>query len=142
MNTKSIAIAAALVIAVGVLGYTQFPKTGHDAMPGMDMASADASASSKAYEAAMASMMKGMMVPYTGDADVGFHQGHDAPPPGRHRHGESGAAICQGPGGVETRPGCDHRPGKRDCVHERLACQEWKIADPGMTLFVPCGLVL
>ena len=75
MNTKSIAIAAALVIAVGVLGYTQFPKTGHDAMPGMDMASADASASSKAYEAAMAAMMKNMMVPYTGDADVDFIRG-------------------------------------------------------------------
>jgi uncharacterized protein (DUF305 family) len=75
MNIKSIAIAAALVIAAGVLGYTQFPKTGHDAMPGMDMASADASASSKAYEAAMATMMKNMMVPYTGDADVDFIRG-------------------------------------------------------------------
>jgi uncharacterized protein (DUF305 family) len=75
MNTRSIAIAAALVITVGVLGYTQFPKTGHDAMPGMDMASADASASTKAYEAAMATMMKNMMVPYTGDADVDFMQG-------------------------------------------------------------------
>lgn len=75
MNTKTIMIGAAVIVALGALAYTQLPKAEPDAMSGMDhsaMATIDASASTKAYEAAMATMMKDMAVPYTGNADVDF----------------------------------------------------------------------
>jgi uncharacterized protein (DUF305 family) len=75
MNTKSIMIGAAVIVALGGLAYTQLPKGGPDMMQGMDhsaMAAPDAPASTKAYEAAMATMMKDMAQPYTGDADVDF----------------------------------------------------------------------
>ena len=75
MNTKSIMIGAAVVVALGALAYTQLPKAEPEAMPGTDhpaMTAADAPASTKAYEAAMGTMMKNMTVPYTGNADVDF----------------------------------------------------------------------
>ena len=75
MNTKSILIGAAVLVALGALAYTQVPENAPDAMPGMDhsaMTAADAPASTKAYEAAMGTMMKNMAVPYTGNADVDF----------------------------------------------------------------------
>lgn len=75
MNTKTIMIGAAVIVALGALAYIQLPKAEPDAMSGMDhsaMATTDASASTKAYEAAMATMMKDMAVPYTGNADVDF----------------------------------------------------------------------
>jgi uncharacterized protein (DUF305 family) len=75
MNTKSILIGAAALVVVSAAAYTQLPRNAQDAMPGMDhsaMAAADAPASTKAYEAAMASMMKNMAQPYTGNADVDF----------------------------------------------------------------------
>ncbi len=75
MNTKSLAIGLAIALAVGALAYTQLPKGGSDPMAGMDMASADGSASTKANEAAMATMMKGMMAPVTGKPDLDFMQG-------------------------------------------------------------------
>jgi uncharacterized protein (DUF305 family) len=78
MNTKSIMIGAAVIVALGGLAYTQLPKGGPDMMQGMDhsaMATADAPASTKAYEAAMASMMMNMMTPPTGKPDLDFMQG-------------------------------------------------------------------
>ena len=80
MNAKTILVGAAAVVAVGVLAYTQLPKSDPDPMAGMDhstmtMTPASVSASTKAYEGAMTSMMKGMMVPLTGKPDVDFMQG-------------------------------------------------------------------
>ena len=75
MNTKTLLIGAAVIVALGALAYTQVPKNGPDSMSGMDhsaMTAADAPASTKAYEAAMGTMMKNMAVPYTGNADVDF----------------------------------------------------------------------
>lgn len=71
-------IGAAVIVALGALAYTQLPKAEPDSMSGMDhstMAAADAPASTKAYEAAMATMTKDMGQPYTGDADVDFMKG-------------------------------------------------------------------
>lgn len=80
MNTKTILIGTAAVVAVGVLAYTQLPKGNPDPMAGTDhstmtMTPANVSASTKAYEGAMTNMMKGMMVPPTGKPDVDFMQG-------------------------------------------------------------------
>lgn len=78
MNTKSIMIGAAVIVALGALAYTQLPKDGPDPMSGMDhsaMPAADAPPSTKAYEIAMATMMKDMALPYTGNADVDFMKG-------------------------------------------------------------------
>jgi uncharacterized protein (DUF305 family) len=75
VNTKIIVIGATVVVALGALAYTQMNKGGPLAVTEMNhaaMATADAPASTKAYETAMAVMMKNMMVPYTGDADVDF----------------------------------------------------------------------
>ena len=75
MNTKSIMIGAAVIVALGALAYAQLPKNGLDTMSGMDhsaMTATGAPASTKAYETAMATMMKDMAQPYTGDADVDF----------------------------------------------------------------------
>ena len=44
-------------------------------MPGMKMATPDASPSTKAFETAMSGMMKGMMAPATGKPDLDFVQG-------------------------------------------------------------------
>ena len=78
MNAKSIIIGAAVVIALGALAYTQLPKGGTDPMPDMDhtaMATANASASTKSYEKAMADFMAGMKMPLTGKPDLDFMQG-------------------------------------------------------------------
>jgi uncharacterized protein (DUF305 family) len=75
MNTKSLMIGAAVIVVLGALAYMQLPKNEPDTMSGMDhsaMTAADAPASTKAYEAAMATMMKDMAQPYTGNADVDF----------------------------------------------------------------------
>ncbi len=75
MNTKTLMIGVAVIVALGALAYTQLPKAEPDSMSGMDhsaMTAADAPASTKAYEAAMDTMMKDMAVPYTGNADVDF----------------------------------------------------------------------
>ncbi len=78
MNTNSKFIVAALAIAaLGGVAYTQLSKGGPDTV-GMDhstMAAAGTSDSTKAYETAMAAMMKGMMTPMTGKPDLDFVQG-------------------------------------------------------------------
>jgi uncharacterized protein (DUF305 family) len=77
-RTTKIAATVVGIAVVGALAYTQLPKGGPDAMQGMGhstMAAADAPASTKAYEAAMASMMKNMMTPPTGKPDLDFVQG-------------------------------------------------------------------
>ncbi len=63
MNTKSIMIGAAILVALSAAAHTQAPDNAPDAMPGMDhsaMSAADAPASTKAYKAAMGAMMKNM----------------------------------------------------------------------------------
>ena len=73
MKSKFVALAFVVAVAFG-----QVQQASADAMQGMDhstMASAEVPASTKAYEAAMAVMMKNMMVPYTGDVDVDFIKG-------------------------------------------------------------------
>jgi len=80
MNTKTILIAAAAIILIGAVAYTQMSGGKPDPMAGMDhstmnTAPASAPASSKAYEVAMVKMMKDMAIPYTGKPDVDFVQG-------------------------------------------------------------------
>ena len=76
MNTNSKIIAIVIgVIAFSAFAYTLLPKGGPHTMSGMNTTSADAPASSKAYETAMTGMMKGMTAPLTGKADLDFMQG-------------------------------------------------------------------
>jgi uncharacterized protein (DUF305 family) len=79
MNTNSKLVIAALAVAVlGGAAYTQFQNGGPGTMAGMDhsaMTPASTSDSAKAYEAAMAGMMKSMMTPMTGKPDLDFVQG-------------------------------------------------------------------
>src|SRR5687768_3621971 len=73
MNTKSVLISAAALVVVSAVAYTQLPGNAQDAMPGMDhsaMSAADAPASTKAYEAAMANMMKNMIPHHQGAIDM------------------------------------------------------------------------
>ena len=77
MNGSSKAITAVVVIiALGALAYSQLPDGKDHAMEGMTTATAaDVPHSTKAYEAAMAVMMNGMMTPLTGKPDLDFVQG-------------------------------------------------------------------
>ena len=129
MKSKYVALAF-----TGAVAFSQVQQASADAMQGMDhstMASAEVPASTKAYEAAMAVMMKNMMVPYTGDVDVDFIRRHDPASPGRHRHGKGRPAVFQGSGNPQAGAGRHHRPGKRDRLHERLACKKRQV-NPGV----------
>ena len=72
-------IAGAIAIAGGLAFAQTQMKTDNNTMQGHDMSGMQTpgsdSPSTKAYETAMAAMMKDMMVPYTGDADVDFMRG-------------------------------------------------------------------
>ena len=72
-------IAGAIAIAGGLAFAQTQMKTDNNTMQGHDMSGMQTpgsdSSSTKAYETAMAAMMKDMTVPYTGDADVDFMRG-------------------------------------------------------------------
>ncbi|MGE3289827.1 MAG: DUF305 domain-containing protein [Geminicoccaceae bacterium] len=80
MRPIALVPVAAVALAAGVLVGTtigQEQPVGH-AMTGMQGISAgrgDAGPASKAFQAAMDEMMKGMMTPYTGDVDIDFGRG-------------------------------------------------------------------
>lgn len=83
MKARTLVVLAAVSAGViGLLAVAQMTATGpgmmSSTMPGMDgavMAATDASESSKAYQQAMDTMMKNMMMPDTGDADEAFARG-------------------------------------------------------------------
>ena len=72
-------IAGAIAIAGGLAFAQTQMKTDNNTMQGHDMSGMQTpgsdTPSTKAYEPAMDAMMKDMMVPYTGDADVDFMRG-------------------------------------------------------------------
>ena len=72
-------IAGAIAIAGGLAFAQTQKKTDNNTMQGHDMSGMQTpgsdTPSTKAYETAMDAMMKDMMVPYTGDADVDFMRG-------------------------------------------------------------------
>ena len=74
-----IVIAGAIAIAGGLAFAQTQMKTDNNTMQGHDMSGMQTpgsdTPSTKAYETAMDAMMKDMMVPYTGDADVDFMRG-------------------------------------------------------------------
>ena len=72
-------IAGAIAIAGGLAFAQTQMKTDNNTMQGHDMSGMQTpgsdTPSTKAYKTAMDAMMKDMMVPYTGDADVDFMRG-------------------------------------------------------------------
>jgi uncharacterized protein (DUF305 family) len=74
MNNRAIIFIAA-VAALAAGAYYALRTTPMDRMQGMSQSSSDASPSTKAYETAMAGVMKAMMAPHTGKPDLDFVQG-------------------------------------------------------------------
>lgn len=78
MNSKVVLFGAIGIAALGILAYNVLPLVGMDGMQGMDLATMDGSsvsASTKAFDGAMTTMMKGMMAAPTGKPDLDFMQG-------------------------------------------------------------------
>ncbi len=77
-NNLKLIIAATAIAALGAIAYTQLPMGGVGSMSGMDHATMDGSnvsPSTKAFDGAMTTMMKGMMTAPTGKPDMDFLQG-------------------------------------------------------------------
>jgi uncharacterized protein (DUF305 family) len=77
-NTSKFLLGALAVIVLSGIAYTQMPQSSDDKMAGMDhsaMTDVGASSATKSFEAAMATMMTGMMTPMTGKPDLDFVQG-------------------------------------------------------------------
>jgi uncharacterized protein (DUF305 family) len=78
MNSKAILFGAIGIAVLGIAAYTYLPSIGMGSMSGMDHAAMDGnnvSPSTKAFDGAMTSMMKGMMTAPTGKPDLDFMQG-------------------------------------------------------------------
>ena len=78
MNNTAILFGAIGIAALGIAAYTFLPSVGMGPMAGMDQATTDGSnvsASTKAFDGAMTSMMKAMMAAPTGKPDLDFMQG-------------------------------------------------------------------
>ena len=78
MNSKAIVFGAIGIAALGIVAYKFLPSMNMGAMDGMDHATMDGSnvsASTKAFDGAMTTMMKGMMATPTGKPDLDFMQG-------------------------------------------------------------------
>jgi len=83
MKKMTLALAAGAAAIIGGLALAQTATTDHSSMAGMGAMAQNPMIPEKlahdpavqAYAAAMSSMMTGMMVPYTGDADADFVRG-------------------------------------------------------------------
>lgn len=78
MNSKVVLFGAIGIAALGILAYNVLPLVGMHGMQSMDHATMDGSsvsASTKAFDGAMTTMMKGMMAAPTGKPDLDFMQG-------------------------------------------------------------------
>jgi uncharacterized protein (DUF305 family) len=78
MKLKALVFGAIGIAALGIAAYTFMPSVVMGPMDGMDHATMDGSSvsdSTKAFDGAMTSMMKGMMAAPTGKPDLDFMQG-------------------------------------------------------------------